>query len=329
MTIYRPYIQMLSLLLSGSCHHNLVQSHQGPNLKGIPDRGKAIPIMMSLELDQSGGHIQGIQVYHSNKKPLVYFTGSSQEVAFLAVAEWGTVARVVRIDTLGVSPFRHAGGFQIMDHYLAVGIEDNHLRTNSKVVIMDLETADRRYAVRHTIERSGEYEVETAGAVGITKTGASVVVAVANWDARHLDWYLCPEEDFVRCTPCFQKIARMTMAQTNRSQWSDPDWASYQNINLFPGKKAGWIYLAGMATTPDGENVVDWYEVKLPEMENGFPTAHTSYSLEIIKKQRKVFGPIGNTSFRNGAGFSRHMDGTWNLWSGPHHLDNTSVIGIY
>ena len=309
--------------------HGYGQHTLYPQLDQILARGIDIPIDMPLIFDQSGGHLQGIQFYTAGDKPLLYLSGSSEQIAFMAVAEYGSTFRVLRIDTLHTAPYRHAGGFQITNHYLAVGVEDNHQRNTSKVLIYDLSASDKTPSqALHTIERNGEYEVATAGAVGITRMRETMVVAVANWDARHTDWYVCPVNAFESGENKFRKIGSLTMARVNKQHWSDSLWASYQNINLFPGAQPHELFLVGFGVLSSGENIADLYRVKIDLLQPGSPQDDQD-PIEIVKLSRTQFERVGNTSFRYGAGLSLHPDGTWKIISCPEHLGNQSVIGMY
>lgn len=295
----------------------------------IPAKGIDIPIEMPLVFDQSGGHLQGIQLYTAGDKPLLYLSGSSEQIAFMAVAEYGSTIRVLRVDTLDTAPYRHAGGFQITNHYLAVGVEDNHQRNTSKVLIYDLNASGKTPSrALHTIERNGEYEVATAGAVGITRMGETMVLAVANWDARDTDWYVCPVNAFESGENKFQKIGNLTMALVDKQHWSDSLWASYQNINLFSGAQPHELFLVGFGVLSSGENIADLFRVKIDLLQSD-SSQEDQDLIEIVKLSRTQFERVGNTSFRYGAGLSLHPDGTWKIISCPEHLDNRSVIGMY
>lgn len=300
-----------------------------PLLDQVSTKGIDIPIEMPVFFDQAGGHLQGIQRYAAGEKPRLYLSGSSEQIAFMAVAEYGPTIRVLRVDTLDTAPYRHAGGFQITNHYLAVGVEDNHQRNTSKVLIYDLKASDKMpFQALHTIERNGEYEVATAGAVGITRMGETIVVAVANWDARHTDWYVCPVNAFESGENKFQKIGSLTMALVDKQHWSDSLWASYQNINLFPGAQPHELFLVGFGVLSTGENIADLYRVKIDLLQPDTSQDDQNH-IEIVKLSRTQFERVGNTSFRYGAGLSLHPDGTWKIIACPEHLDNQSVIGMY
>lgn len=111
------------------------------------------------------------------------------------------------IDKLMTDPFRHAGGFQIFDHFLAIGIEDNHLRTSSKVKVYDVAAKNVWNEPLYTIELQGSFEKPTAGAVGIAPYKKEMLLAVANWDCQNIDFYACPVSDFKSHKGSFEKIA--------------------------------------------------------------------------------------------------------------------------
>lgn len=313
------------LPLHGQQHIQDFFSHSDPD-------GSEIVIEYSLNFDQSGGHIQGIQKYSTGEKDYLLLSGSSERVAYMAFAEYDSTARIIQIDTLMTEPFRHAGGFQIMDHYLAVGIEDNHLRTSSRVIIYDLtQVGEAPLTPLHSLERNGAYERATAGAVGLCQMGRYVVLVVANWDARHTDWYITPTEGFENGEIHFQKIASLEMAKLDKGSWSDPEWASYQNINLFTGPDPDDLFLVGL-TTSGGQNIADLYRVDVSNSIRTYLTqtmdpAHPP--IQIVKLQRRTYDAVGNTSFRYGAGLYRSPQGTWEIFSCPEHMSVHSVLGRY
>lgn len=298
----------------------------------IGEQSFVVPLKYDLTFDQSGGHLQGIQIYRHENQEYVFMSGSSSEVAFMALAKIGASPEVTRIDTLYAAPYRHAGGFQIMDHYLAVGIEDNLLRTSSRVAIYDLRPF-RKTGLKpiHIIKRDGKYERLTAGAVGIARVEDLIYLVVANWDSKHLDWYRCTTEAFEKGKNHFRKVGNLTMGEVNRSKWSDSDWLSYQNINLV-SEPGGSLYLAGFGTTSDGQNVADLYRVMIneesiktqPDTRN-----HSNPPIHMIKIASRSFKSVGSTSFRYGAGLCHFPEGTWGIISCAEHLTGQSVICIY
>ncbi len=298
----------------------------------IGAQSSLLPLKYDLDFDQSGGHLQGIQIYRSDSQEYVLLSGSSSQVAFMAIAKCGSIIEVSRIDTLYVAPYRHAGGFQIMDHYLAVGIEDNHKRTSSRVVVYDLEPL-RKSGLKpiHIIKRDGEYERVTAGAVGIARVDDLIYLVVANWDSRYLDWYRCSVKGFEKGNEDFRKIGSLKMVNLNRAKWSDSVWRSYQNINLV-SEPGGSLYMVGFGTSSDGQNVADLYHVRIQEesvkTESDSP-GHSNVPIEVVKIDSRPLEPDGRTSFRHGAGLHQRPDGTLVFLSCSQHLTPQSVIGIY
>jgi hypothetical protein len=190
--------------------------------------------------DPSGGHLQGIQRIGASG---IYLSGSTETHSYMALGDTERKG-ILAVDSLMPAPYRHAGGFQIYRHYLAVGIEDNQKRTSSQVQIYDLHAAHPWAEPRYSLSREGAYERVTAGAVGLTAYQQKIWLLVANWDSRNLDIYTCPEAEFEQGTGSFDLVISLDTSRLPRSDWSDPDWNSYQNINLFTDQQER-LYLVG------------------------------------------------------------------------------------
>jgi hypothetical protein len=111
----------------------------GQYVKNVPEAFDEISsepevIILSNEINEPsiGGHFQGVQVLQQNGTQKIFISGSSQSKAYLLQADL-TSKKTDKLITLMNEPFRHAGGFQVSEPYLAVGIEDNILKTYSKV----------------------------------------------------------------------------------------------------------------------------------------------------------------------------------------------------
>ncbi len=279
-------------------------------LAASPDR---ITFTHNLSFDQQGGHLQGIQRYRENT---LYLSGSSSNYSYLISGDLEQ-KRLTAVDTLLLSPFRHAGGFQIYDRFLAVGIEDNQKRDLSKVKVYDLEKDRPWQNPLVSLERKGAPERVTAGAVGFTAFKGKMWLLVANWDSRVLDFYACSEQDFYDGNIDFRLKMSMEMSGQNRQDWVNPDWLSYQNLNLFTDAKEQ-LYLAGTAQTTDGKQVADLFRLT-PDPDNPL----------LIKISSKTFLPSETVNFKAAAGLQITSEGRLLLLGAPYQIADKTVIDVF
>ncbi len=155
----------------------------------------------------AGGHLQGIQSYaNSQNKNAVILTGSSGTYSYYVIAVPGGEA--IALKKISDSPFRHAGGCQVANGKLFVGVEDNQQKDKANIMMDSVTIARRR----------GSYKRSTAGAVGATLVNGKYLVAVGDWDTRTIDFYLSHGAEF-------DSIATFNFG-------SDGPPCSYQSINL-------------------------------------------------------------------------------------------------
>jgi hypothetical protein len=332
-----PWLLVLKLFFSSQC---LFIDFQRISSHPVDYAFQDIP-----SFDARGGHIQGIQLRVERGDTIVYLSGSSSLVAYMAKAHLkGGTSRILSIDTLLMSPYRHAGGFQIFQDHLAVGIEDNHLRNSSKVLVYELsKSVDTWTHPVYTLERSGSYERSTAGAVGITSHQGSVLLVVADWDARNLDFYAISENDFRLRSAAFRPIATVEIAQLPRQDWSDPAWHSYQNLNLVSEDKT--LYLVGFAKTSENRQVADIFSIEIGEKENwaspdftlvsshssGLPEKIDSFpqqSVTLKKLGSKTFIPSLEADFK-AAGGLHYQNAKLAILSAPYQLDSSAGVNIF
>ena len=272
------------------------------------------PLVNGIPLNSRGGHLQGIQVYKDHQ---IFLSGSSTHISYMVSAELGEQSSVTSIDTLMQSPLRHAGGFQIFKQYLAIGIEDNTKRNLAYLRIYDLESKNLWKRPLYSIERIGDFERVTAGAVGITAFRGKVWVLVANWDSRVLDFYSCSEREFYSGKGELTLEKSVTVKNQSTAKWSDPHWLSYQNLNLFTDKKDN-LYLVGTARNNEGEQIADLYQLDLEASSPNF-----------VKLKSKKFNTSKTVDFKAAAGFSTTPSGKLILASAPYQLENLTTINFF
>jgi hypothetical protein len=203
------------------------------------------------------------------------------------------MAQVTAIKPLLARPFKHAGGFQVCGDYLAVGIEDDNTKETSRVWILKqahlLETAAPKPVIE--IERRGRYKRATAGAVGMAKVAGRHLLCVGTWDCDTIDIYRSNGKGLDDPACQFTLHETWDAKAADRSNWSDDDFAAYQNINLVTDT-GQCVFLIGFART-GGADVADVFELK-------FDPA-VSIERRLAKLRRCAFQGQ-ETSFRHGAG---------------------------
>ena len=195
----------------------------------LSNKADVILIENDLDVPTEKGHLQGVQWLEIDEEEKLLISGSSRHVAYLLEVDLAG-AKAEKLIPLMEDPFRHAGGIQVVDPYLAVGIEDNVLKTTSKVRFYNYrEDTWSEADPMLTIDRSGGAKQQTAGATGILALERFHLVIVANWDSRTWDFYEVDVKE-----------------QQHKQLWrfaAPADWASYQSINLLKDKES--IYAVG------------------------------------------------------------------------------------
>ncbi|GAA0877615.1 hypothetical protein GCM10009119_05830 [Algoriphagus jejuensis] len=265
----------------------------------------------ALPLNEEGGHLQGVQFHPSGDDSFV-LSGSSSTYAYYLVVIGNQVIQVVE---LGQKPMKHAGGIQLADGYLAVGIEDNSAKDKSEVHIYQIDGSEIQEKPNWVIYRKGEVMRATAGSVGIVREQNELLVAVGDWDSKNLDFYhidlKAPGSSLI--TP----FATVETKRLPRADWIDDSWHSYQNINLIRDDD-GKLYLVGMGVDEKEQNVADLYEVVMND--DGC----------VLKKvSSRTFQSDPAVSFRAGAGIQKAEDGKLRVISCGNHIGKGAILQIW
>jgi hypothetical protein len=227
-------------------------------ISGVDTTAQKWVFSNSHKVNNTQGHLQGVQLKRIKKLNYFYLSGSSSEYSYLAIGQLNESPSIVQVKKLFNKPMKHAGGFQISDHYLAVGIEDNDARIQSQVCVYKLSgkgELSRNPVV--VVDREGAYERMTAGCVGLTFFDNRWLMVVGDWDTRNLDFYLSDRKNITRG---FKLIDSIRISDYDRSAWSDTSWLAYQNIQLI--NRSGKIFMVGLNSRPlDKKNVVDVFKI--------------------------------------------------------------------
>ena len=143
-------------------------------LAKLPETARSVAIAVGKLDVPRGGHLQGVQVRLEGDKDFVLMSHDSLTEGYLVIAEFesglrgeGKVVGTVKFPSDGQSPpLRHAGGFQISDDVLAIGLEDNQLKTRSEVQFWNVSDPSKPVHLAHlTVRRQGGAKDQTAGGV--------------------------------------------------------------------------------------------------------------------------------------------------------------------
>lgn len=288
----KSFLYLLTLCLGflSACTQKTASIGDNSTFDFHPEKSSYISLKNELEIPNEGGHIQGIQLYQQAGKSWYFFSGSSAHQSYLAIAD-AESRKVVSLQKLLDEPYRHAGGFQIMDDLLAVGIEDNEEKDKSLIHLYRILNAEKgELKFLHQIERKGDYKRMTAGSVALTRIDTELYLCVGNWDNHELDLYRLSLDKLESPEQEFEWLSSINSDELDRSTWVEKSWFSYQNINFF--WKDERLYLAAMAEEGlGGKQLLDIFACDL---------AGENMGLEKVFHQN--FPKKGDAGFRWGGG---------------------------
>jgi hypothetical protein len=315
-----PNFVITALFLS-FCITSFGQVFSGKSLiyefENLDSKPEIISFSNTLEINNSGGHLQGIQAIENNTGNYFVLTGSSDSYSYYAVVKKGDRNDVISVNKLMNKPFKHAGGFQIFQNYLAVGIEDNDAKDKSKVCIYDISNPEKPSGKPvSVIERTGEPKRSTAGCVGITKHKDQILLAVGDWDTKNIDFYSCKSGEFPKGH--FELFNSINNESISKKNWIDKNWLPYQNINLISTVE-NELYLIGLGQNNKNENVADLYQLK-DDDEGKF---------SIKKTASKTFNCENDVSFKAGAGAVIDNNGRLGIIACGYNAEEVSYLNYF
>ena len=279
---------------------------------------ETISIKNQSQINNAGGHIQGVQGYVNNGKRYFIFSGSSNDHAYYAVAD-ADMREIIQVDTFLKEPFRHAGGFQIVGNLLAVGVEDNDKKDKSKVLLYRIVDAEKgKLQLLKNIDRQGAYKRYTAGCVAMLIKDENLLLAVGNWDTQNIDFYSIALTHLDSPEHPFRMIYSLDTEQLDMSDWVEQKWYPYQNINFLQetGEKT---YLIGMGEhRASNREVLDMYELISSDNE----------VFTLKKIAHSTYKKTGNTSFRWGGGIVQKRIGKAFVLSCEEHIKENIMLRI-
>jgi hypothetical protein len=285
------------------------------DFKNINTDPELINLSNEFEINNNGGHIQGIQEFENKQGNYIFLSGSSDSYSYCAVVKSGDESKVVALNRLMDVPFKHAGGFQIFENYLAVGIEDNSLKDKSKVCVYDISNPKNPFTEPITvIERNGEPLRSTAGCVGITKYNNEILLSVGDWDTKHIDFYSAEIDQLAGKE--FKKMSSVDIGNISRDGWITNEWHSYQNINLFNINEQ--LFLIGLGQNKQSENIADLFMIS--EESTGI------FSFQ--KVASKTFYCTNECNFKAAAG-AVYKNGEFKILASGYNIDSVSTLNVF
>ncbi|MGD9721309.1 MAG: hypothetical protein AB7O59_08875 [Pirellulales bacterium] len=275
-----------------------------------------------------GGHLQGVQMRFNvdRQRHLAFLSHDSETIGYLLVVEFpadlsrpGRAIHMLEFPSdRHQPPLRHAGGIQLCGDVLAVGLEDNQQKSRSEVQFWNLADPTRPARLDNlTIRRSGDAKDQTAGAVALAHRGHDYLTAVANWDSRAIDFYTTNGKPLADPQCFFIHRTRFRVDHADTGGWQpDKDVAAYQAVNLVVDQAEN-VFLAGFATAPNGNDLVDLFAVDF---------AHPPDKL-LSKVARKAVRLAGGAHFQNGAGLWNDR-GRLSLLATPRNLSAETRLRI-
>ncbi len=270
-----------------------------------------------IEVDHSGGHLQGIQRYCSQGQDQLILSGSSSSYSYFTSLSFQDSAQVDYVHHILPKPLKHAGGIQVWRQFLAIGVEDNEARDRSQVMIYDLGDSSGIPSLVTSIHRKGPRERATAGCIGITHTADEILLVAGNWDTRDLDFYVCSISDWESGAARFDSVFTLQTATWNQQQSAPGPWLSYQNINLFTDS-THQVFMVGMARNQQGKDVADVYLL----------TKNPGHQYQIKWLDRKIFPATNSTSFQLGAGIYWESGQPMQLLSCDRNLKTGGLVQV-
>ena len=248
---------------------------------------KIILVENSIDVPTDRGHFQGVQVIDENGSEKLLISGSSLTTAYVLKVDLAT-RKSEKLISLMQAPFRHAGGIQVSEPYMVVGIEDNFVKTASKVCLFNyMENNLLKAAPSIVIDRQGEPEQQTAGATGLLPLENDFMVLVSNWDSRNWDFYHINLEKKKK-----QLVASFT---------APDNWPGYQAINLIADNQA--IYAIGLYKKED----IGYADLI-------FVSKRNIFELALQKVDTKPFNCAQGVDFGAAAGLQVDLEGKLHIW---------------
>lgn len=269
-----------------------------------------IPVPNQKEL--SGGHLQGVQLFNGT----LVVSGSSSKYGYLALFQLlkGDF-RFLGIKKLAGKPLNHAGGFQVAENWLAVGLENTTKKTTSVIQLFDVSSFENfSKPPVYTLERKGEAKRSTAGAVALLKRKDHFLLAVGSWGSTVIDYYKSNHTDPYKNDFDFELWTSWDSREAKRKEWTSKSYGSYQSLQLTEDSTG--VYITGFARI-DNSNVADVFRLTPNADPYTLMQKVASYTVQCS----------GDITFRNGAGLT-DFNGVPSIVAVGHKLTPNTRIQI-
>ena len=283
----------------------------GEETLAVEAQSLAIPVVEQPDL--YGGHLQGVQIYNGT----LIVSGSSKQFGYLGVFQLlGGEFKFLGIKKLAADPLNHAGGFQIADNWLAVGVEDPIGKRSSVIQLIDVSSFEKLSGPPvYTLQRKGEFKRSTAGAVALLKRKDHFILAVGSWDSSVIDFYISNGLDPYADNFKFDPWTSWDSREAKRKDWIDREYNSYQSLQL--SEDSTGIYLTGFARK-SGANLADVFQLDTDSDPYNLMKKVATYSVQCR----------GDVTFRNGAGLTLFHE-LPSIVAVGHELTPTTDIQIF
>lgn len=283
----------------------------GEETLAVEAQSISIPVPKSAAF--KSGHLQGVQIHNET----LIVSGSSTSKAYLAIFQLlGGDFRFVGTKKLASGRFNHAGGLQVAENWLAVGIEDPVGKRSSIIQLIDVSSFEKLSGPPvYTLERRGEFKRSTAGAVALLKRKDHFLLAVGSWDSTVIDFYISNGTDPYKEGFEFKAWTSWDSRESKRKNWSDRDYISYQSLQLTEGSTG--VYITGFARKGNS-NQAHVYALDTDSDPYSLLTKVATYSVQCR----------GDVSFRNGAGLANFHE-LKSIVAVGHQLTPTTNIQIF
>lgn len=278
-----------------------------------------ITFQNSLPINNKGGHLQGVQYLSRHERDYYVLSGSSDSYSYYTIVKLGEENLVTSTNKILEKPFKHAGGFQIYENLMAIGIEDNEAKNISKVFVYRIDDPNNPpNKPLMIIGREGAVKRATAGCIGITEIGGKILVVVGDWDTAHLDFYRIDEDKLGQEGAAFKLDYSIDCQKMDRTGWIDENWLSYQNIN-FIKDTSDQLYLAGMTSNEAEENILDLFTIEIEK----------PFTPKLKKVYSKNFNKNTQAKFRWGSGIYFGEDKKLRIVTCGENIHDLSAIHVY
>lgn len=292
MNLSKHYLLLAQLLLLSSTVVFSQPLKDGEETLAV--EAQSFELSVPKQADLVGGHLQGVQIHNGT----LIVSGSSKEFGYLAFFQLlKGEFKFLGIKKLAQKPLNHAGGFQVSDNWLAVGVEDPQGKRESIIQIIDISTFENISAPPvYTLQRKGEWKYSTAGAVALLKRKDHFLLAVGSWDSTTIDFYRSNSLDPNSESFEFERWTSWDSREAIRKNWISKSYSSYQSIQLTEDKSG--VYISGFHKTGNGSNQVDVFHIKTDADPYTMMQKNATYSVQCSH----------DVTFRNGGGFSNFFD---------------------